>query len=305
MPALNISAVNAGTDQLTITAHGLVTGDGPAAMFAASAGAVLPGGTAAVTDYWVIRVDDNTVKLATSSTNAMAGTAIDITDAGSGTLQLLIGVPYRRPRTYLPSSMGVAGSQLKSADLNAFSDTFVAIWNLLTGQPQSVWERLEINAPPDSSASFDDVEVTGDLRYRHGSRSRTLAGSACTASPPANAAMGTLQVQTTGAVTLFYQLPILEPGERILTVNFELADTGAPTGTSVTATVGHYTEPGAGSVSLGTVMTTSTTTPVSVPITVTPTKLTTDDVFGLSVVIAATGVIVNRVRVTFDRVDLQ
>lgn len=45
----------------------------------------LPGGLATATDYYVIRVSNTTFKLATSYANAVAGTAINITDAGTGT----------------------------------------------------------------------------------------------------------------------------------------------------------------------------------------------------------------------------
>lgn len=45
----------------------------------------LPGGLALATDYYVIKVTDSTFKLATSYANAVAGTAINITDAGTGT----------------------------------------------------------------------------------------------------------------------------------------------------------------------------------------------------------------------------
>lgn len=45
----------------------------------------LPGGLSAVTDYYVIYLSASTFSLATSAANALAGTAIDITDAGTGT----------------------------------------------------------------------------------------------------------------------------------------------------------------------------------------------------------------------------
>ncbi len=45
----------------------------------------LPGGLATATDYYVIRLSDTTFSLATSYANAVAGTAINITDAGTGT----------------------------------------------------------------------------------------------------------------------------------------------------------------------------------------------------------------------------
>lgn len=45
----------------------------------------LPAGLALATDYYVIKVSDTTFKLATSYANAIAGTQIDITSAGTGT----------------------------------------------------------------------------------------------------------------------------------------------------------------------------------------------------------------------------
>lgn len=45
----------------------------------------LPGGLATATDYYVIRLSDTTFSLANSYANSVAGTAINITDAGTGT----------------------------------------------------------------------------------------------------------------------------------------------------------------------------------------------------------------------------
>jgi hypothetical protein len=45
----------------------------------------LPAGLSTSTNYYVIKVSDSTCKLATSYANAIAGTAINITDAGTGT----------------------------------------------------------------------------------------------------------------------------------------------------------------------------------------------------------------------------
>ena len=43
------------------------------------------------TNYWIIVVDANTLKLATSFANALAGTALDITSAGSVLVAELCG----------------------------------------------------------------------------------------------------------------------------------------------------------------------------------------------------------------------
>lgn len=136
--ALTISAVSSGADTLTVTAHGQATGAGPAAVFVGSGG-VIPGGLAPVTDYWLVVVDANTVKLADSSAHALANVTLDITSTGTLPLSLLIGIPYRRATTY------VAGiSQIKSDDLNTFEDSLTALWNLLTGQAQALFNGVTL-----------------------------------------------------------------------------------------------------------------------------------------------------------------
>lgn len=71
------------TNRLTVTGHGLTTGDGP--LQASNSGGALPTGISALTDYWVIVVDANTIQIATSLANAIAGTAVDFSTNGTGT----------------------------------------------------------------------------------------------------------------------------------------------------------------------------------------------------------------------------
>lgn len=72
----------AASDVCTKVAHDLTTG---LKVTVSNAGGDLPAGLAAVTDYFVIVIDSDTFKLASSLVNALAGTAVDITDAGTGT----------------------------------------------------------------------------------------------------------------------------------------------------------------------------------------------------------------------------
>lgn len=69
-------------DNLDATAHGLLTGDGPLRL---SSSGTLPAGLDDETDYWVIKIGANEIRLATSQANALAGTAVALTDNGSGT----------------------------------------------------------------------------------------------------------------------------------------------------------------------------------------------------------------------------
>lgn len=70
----------------------------------------LPGGLSLATDYYVIKVTDTTIKLATSYANAVAGTAINITDAGTGTHTI---------NTLLPRYTNGAGLQAFMWNTNA------------------------------------------------------------------------------------------------------------------------------------------------------------------------------------------
>lgn len=68
-------------DDLTSTAHGLVQEQ----IVRVSTTTTLPSPLAVATDYFVIFIDANTFRLATTRANAIAGTQIDITDDGTGT----------------------------------------------------------------------------------------------------------------------------------------------------------------------------------------------------------------------------
>ncbi len=74
--------VDTGTDEITVTANPeLITGK----VVQLSTTGTLPTGLSASTDYYIIVVDSTTIQLATSLANAVAGTQINITGAGSGT----------------------------------------------------------------------------------------------------------------------------------------------------------------------------------------------------------------------------
>lgn len=53
----------------------------------------LPTGLSLATDYWIVRVSATTCRVATSLANAIAGTVIAYTDAGSGTHTMTVQIP--------------------------------------------------------------------------------------------------------------------------------------------------------------------------------------------------------------------
>lgn len=81
LSAFSTFTADAGTDVITHSNINLF----PYTRVQTSTTTTLPAGLAAATDYYVIKVTDTTAKLATSYANAVAGTAINITDAGTGT----------------------------------------------------------------------------------------------------------------------------------------------------------------------------------------------------------------------------
>lgn len=110
-----IFTADSGTDQLTSAGHGLATGDPVAGVV--SGGGTLAAPLVEATPYWAIRVDANTIKLATSSANALTNVPINLTTNGTGTQYLLVGLPFGRPHTYAP------GQVVFSDDLNAMFDS--------------------------------------------------------------------------------------------------------------------------------------------------------------------------------------
>ncbi len=75
------SDVNLVDNEVTMTAHGYVTG----LKVRLTTSSALPTGLLTATDYYIIAVDDDTLQFALSYADALAGTDIDITDYGVGT----------------------------------------------------------------------------------------------------------------------------------------------------------------------------------------------------------------------------
>ena len=74
------SAVDTSTEVITINSHGYKTGQ---TLQYSNGGGTTLAGLADGTTYYAIKVDDNSIKLATNSSNATAGTAINLTGTGN------------------------------------------------------------------------------------------------------------------------------------------------------------------------------------------------------------------------------
>ncbi len=85
----NAADVDTVADEITVVAHGYATGDAINYYLLPSDGAASPTGLSTGTVYYVIKVDDNTIQLATSLANAVAGTQITLGTAGTNSSTVL------------------------------------------------------------------------------------------------------------------------------------------------------------------------------------------------------------------------
>jgi hypothetical protein len=142
-----VAATVSTNDSITIAGTAFTTG-----LKVALTGSNLPGALTA-TDYYVLRVDANTIKLSSTSALAQAGTAIDITSVNVGTTAY----------TYTLTPAAISGTPsfkwqasndgLGWADLNTSSVTMSAytaggltsIWDLTNFNHR--WLRLNVTGP--------------------------------------------------------------------------------------------------------------------------------------------------------------
>lgn len=167
---LTFGTVTAATDEITITAHGMSTGDGP--FYVSNSGGALPSPLAANTSYWVIKVDADNIKLATSKANALASTAIDLTTAGTGTqtllrsendvviAQLVQGLNAVVGANYAATATGSTGSQVATVTASVSGNWFsleVTNYSLLTIK--------QTHADPGIATDLAAIQIQNDDWY--------------------------------------------------------------------------------------------------------------------------------------------
>jgi hypothetical protein len=151
LSAFSTFTANASTDVVTHLNNNLM----PFTRIRLTTTGTLPAGLALATDYYVIKTGDFTCKLASSYANAMAGTAIDITDTGSGTHTI---------NTLLPRYTNGAGLQAIMFNNNSTA-MGAATPNLSLGYTNSLQagSRVTPNVLPvgKSAASNSHILYTG------------------------------------------------------------------------------------------------------------------------------------------------
>ena len=153
------TAVNTTTDIITKTAHGFSTG--LKGQFTTSG--ALPTGLSLATDYYIIKVDADSFKVANSLANAQAGTAIDLTAQGSGndtfTPTALAGGTIK-----LQGANYYNGSSTVWADIGSASNITVdANFGLVKDRPEYRYVRPYITLTAGHISATIYVLVKGDL----------------------------------------------------------------------------------------------------------------------------------------------
>ncbi len=101
-----VGGVNVSSNAVYHAAHGLATG----CKGRLTTATTLPAGLALSTDYWVIRVDANNFKFASTLAHAQDGTTINITDRGTGT------------HTFTPTALSASIKLQRSVDNSNWVD---------------------------------------------------------------------------------------------------------------------------------------------------------------------------------------
>lgn len=156
-PSISIDSASASvvvlaSDTIAYPAHVFSTGD--YVNYAINGGTTITGLTGG-NNYYVIRVDGNTIKLATSLANANAGTAIDLTGLGVGTHTIKL----------IPAAYFVDTTEATIAS-NRATGLKTAGWNKYTTYTDAngkVRNRVETLIPMKvSAANAGDAGVTGN-----------------------------------------------------------------------------------------------------------------------------------------------
>jgi hypothetical protein len=178
----------AGADDVcTAAAHGLLTGDGPIRLTTSAAD--LPLNLLTATDYWIIKLTDNTFKLATSLADALAGTAVDIGDAGTGTHTISDTADTKSPSAAFTVTGDAAGEwfslEVNRDDLNlalTHSDPGIATDLEAVKLEDNDWYVLYTPAPFNSNglvlAASEWIESEAKMYFADVVNTVTLTGAA-------------------------------------------------------------------------------------------------------------------------------
>lgn len=161
--------INTGTDTFTITTASF---DQSVYVVQVSSDGTLPTGLSANTDYYIYQVTATTYRFATSLANALAGTPIDITATGSGTMSVQNQGAY-----YTPSILDINYASNITFGTGNFSST---AHGLLTGMEIRLHGTAPIPTELATGTNYYVIKVDDDNFKLASSLSNANAGTALT-----------------------------------------------------------------------------------------------------------------------------
>lgn len=169
--APTVFTASASTDKLTVTGSNFPTGLGPLQL---NSSGTLPTGLVSSTDYWAIADGANTFRLAGSLAAALAGTFIDIDDAGSGTHTIFsTGSTVKRTDATVSRDLTVDGSlSVGAGSLDVTGDMTVG-GNETVGGTLGVTGLITAHAGVTCDAN-QHVTVSGTGKVKHGLRTQVI-----------------------------------------------------------------------------------------------------------------------------------
>lgn len=142
----DVTAIDLATGKLTVPGHGLTTGNGTLWI---SSSQTIPAGYDGETPYWAIVVDPNTLQLAASRADALAGAPVVVpTDVGVGVVH--VASYFLMQASILP----LTGRDLKDLPEGQYGE-----------EKRDIFSTVELKGRGDGYEAdvFSGVDVAGDL----------------------------------------------------------------------------------------------------------------------------------------------
>ena len=174
------SIVDTTNDTIVVSSHPYQTGD----LIRYFNGGGNIGGLSNATDYYAIKIDSNTIALATSLNNSLAGTRIDLTTVGSGTTHNFVnrlsgsGIPFFMSDTSFVPANGSYLIETYSAPSTLPSTFTYTMINFFPGSSGSIYNQdvtqmylgvfFNASAIPVTSITYSGVTITVTTVQPHG-----------------------------------------------------------------------------------------------------------------------------------------
>ncbi len=202
------SKVNDVTDVVTITGHGYVTGIKGQLTSSGS----LPGGLSLLTDYYIIRTDNDNLQFASTLTLASAGTAIDMTSVGLGT------------QTFTPTVQ--SAMVCASGDIDADSNNWAITGHgMITGVPVRLTTSGALPSPLALSTDYWAIRIDDNNLKLASTDALAVAGTPITLT---GIGSGTQTITPSGQTAAAHLSGAINDAANTLTSTAHLLTTGMP-----------------------------------------------------------------------------